>query len=132
MMRRQSCLCVLTTLTLVILSLTAPISTAQPNQPLSNTHLKWPVHSVTPDGRVRVIITKNKPKLLLAKSQRPIVHALNDNDPDYYDELPDIQVGYRRPELINQSADVELPDEIKIRLLLARKRALARHKEIWG
>jgi hypothetical protein len=60
--------------------------------------------------------------------------AFNDDDIDYYDELPDMQVGYRRPELINQTADVHdaIPDEIKIRLLLARKRALEKYRETWG
>jgi hypothetical protein len=86
---------------------------------------------VTHAGRVRVTITKTKPKLYLAKSQR-ILLVLNDDDPDYYDELPDIQVGYRRPELLNQTADVDLSDEIKIRLLLARKRALQAYHQNWS
>jgi len=86
---------------------------------------------VTHAGRVRVTITKTKPKLYLVKSQR-ILLVLDDDDPDYYDELPDIQVGYRRPELINQTAEVELSDEIKIRLLLARKRALQAYYQNWS
>jgi hypothetical protein len=86
---------------------------------------------VTHGGRVRVTITKTKPKLYLAKSQR-ILLVLNDDDADYYDELPDIQVGYRRPEVINQTADVDVSDEIKIRLLLARKRALEAYHQNWS
>jgi hypothetical protein len=86
---------------------------------------------VTPSGRVRVTITKTKPKLYLAKSQR-ILLVLNDDDTDYYDELPDIQIGYRRPELVDQTADVDLSDEIKIRLLLARKRALDAYHQNWS
>jgi len=86
---------------------------------------------VTHAGRVRVTITKTKPKLYLVKSQR-ILLVLDDDDPDYYDELPDIQVGYRRPELINQTAEVELSDEIKIRLLLAPKRPLQAYYQNWS
>jgi hypothetical protein len=84
-------------------------------------------------GRVRVTITKTKPKLYLAKSQR-ILLVLNDEDPDYYNELPDIQVGYRRPELVDQTAEVDndISDEIKIRLVLARKRALEAYHANWS
>jgi hypothetical protein len=130
-MRRQSCLCALT---LLILSSVVPISRAQDNLPLSNTHLEWPAHSVTPEGRVRVIITKTKAKLHLPKTQRPVVRlALNDNDDDYYDETPEFQIGYRRPELVDQTAEVnDISDEIKIRLLLARKRALEAYTAKWG
>jgi hypothetical protein len=129
MMRRQSCLCALT---LLILSSVVPVSQAQDNPPLSNTHLEWPAHSVTPEGRVRVIITKTKAKLHLPK--RPLARVfLNDNDDDYYDETPEFQIGYRRPELINQTADIDdISDEIKIRLLLARKRALQAYTAKWG
>jgi hypothetical protein len=132
MMRRHSCLCALT---LLILSLVVPISQAQDNPPLSNTHLEWPAHSVTPEGRVRVTITKQKPKLHLARTQRPVVRALlDDRDDDYYDETPDFQVGYRRPELVDQTAEVhdDISDEIKIRLVLARMRALQAYHANWG
>lgn len=128
MMRRESCLCVLTTLLLVILS---PVALA--NLPLRNTHLEWFVQTATVGERVRVTITKPRVKLHLAKQQRPVIRALfDDREDDYYDETPEFQVGYRRPELVNQYADVELSDEIKLRLALARMKALARHKEIWG
>lgn len=112
----------------------AQLSWAQSSPPLSNTQLEWSAPTVTADGRVRVTITKTKPKLHLARQQRPVVLlSLTDEDTNYYDEPPDLQVGYRRPELVNQTAEVEdISDEIKIRLLLARKRALERHKEVWG
>ena len=131
MIRRQSCLCALT---LLILSLIVPISQAQDSLPLSNTLLEWPAHSVTPEGRVRVIITKTKARLHLPKTQRPVIRlALNDNDDDYYDETPEFQVGYRRPELIDQTADVDdISDEIKIRLLLARRRAMEAYHKKWA
>lgn len=132
-MRRQSCLCALTTLLLATLSLTAPTSSAQPSQPLSNTRLEWPAQTVTANGRVRVTIARSKPKLHLLKAQRPIAKLfLDDTNDDYYDDLPELQVGYRRPELVNQSADLELSDDIKIRLALARMKAIKRHEELWS
>lgn len=134
MMRRRSCLCVLTIPILVILGSTAQLSWAQASPFSRNTQLEWSAPTVTHAGRVRVIITKNKPKIHLARHQRPLVLlSLNDEDTDYYDELPDLQVGYRRPELVNQTAEVEdISDEIKIRLLLARKRALQAYYTKWG
>jgi len=130
MMRRQSCL--RTLLQILILS-TLPLGLSQAESDLFwNTNpYAWSAQTVTHAGRVRVTITKTKPKLYLVKSQR-ILLVLDDDDPDYYDELPDIQVGYRRPELINQTAEVELSDEIKIRLLLARKRALQAYYQNWS
>ena len=116
---------------LILAVLISGVSRAE-SDPFWNTNpYAWSAQTVTHAGRVRVTITKTKPKLYLAKSQR-ILLVLNDDDPDYYDELPDIQVGYRRPELLNQTADVDLSDEIKIRLLLARKRALEAYHATWS
>ena len=130
-MRRYSCLCALT---LLILSSTAQLKQAQASPHLNNTRLEWSAHFATPEGRVRVIITKTKTKLRLPKIQRPVVQlSLTDDDTDYYDELPEFQVGYRRPELVDQTADVQdISDEIKIRLLLARKRALQAYHATWS
>ena len=135
MMRRQSCLCALTTLILSTLSLIAPSSSAQTNPPLNNTRLEWPALTVTREGRVRVTITKPKVKILQTRQHRLLVLLkLNDDDTDYYDELPNFQVGYRRPELVDQTAKVDndISDEIKIRLLLARKRALEAYHTTWS
>ena len=130
MMRRQSCLRTLLQI-LILSALPLGLSQAE-SDPFWNTNpYAWSAQTVTHAGRVRVTITKTKPKLYLAKSQR-ILLVLNDDDTDYYDELPDIQVGYRRPELLNQTADVDLSDEIKIRLLLARKRALEAYHATWS
>ena len=129
-MRRQSCLRTLLQI-LILVALPFGISQAE-SDPFWNTNLyAWSAQTVTQSGRVRVTITKTKPKLYLAKSQR-ILLVLNDDDADYYDELPDIQVGYRRPEVINQTADVDVSDEIKIRLLLAQKRALEAYHQNWS
>jgi len=116
------------------MALSSQPSLAQPD--LEETILSEPVVlSVIPEGRVRVSITKPRPRIQVAKPYEPVVRLfLDEDDTDYYDELPDLQVGYRRPELIDQTAQVadDISDEVKLRLLLARKRALERHKEVWS
>ena len=90
---------------------------------------------VTPVDRVRVVITKPRARIHLAKTHQPVDRlVLNEDDTDYYDELIDLQVGYRRPELVNQTAGVhdDVSDEIKLRLILARKRALEAYAKTWG
>jgi len=129
MMRRQSCLRTLLQL-LILATLPLEVSWAQSEPTWETCRSVCVAHSATHDGRVRVIITKQRPKLYLAKSQR-ILSVLNDDEGDYYDELPDIQVGYRRPELINQTTDVDLSDEIKLRLALARMKALKAYNQKW-
>jgi hypothetical protein len=121
-------------LTLVILGLISQQSHSQLAPVSDNSRSEWVAQTVTAGARVRVTITKQKPKLRLAKTQRPVVRlALNDNDDDYYDETLEFQTGYRRPELVDQTADVQdISDEIKIRLLLARKRALEAYHATWS
>ena len=131
-MRRHSCIRTLLQL-LILTVLPLGVSQAESERYWSTSPYAWSAQTVTQSGRVRVVIAKQKPKLYLAKSQR-IILVLNDDDTDYYDELPDIQVGYRRPELVNQTAELhdDLSDEIKLRLVLARKKALERYHEKWG
>lgn len=90
---------------------------------------------VTPADRARVTIKKPRQRIHLAKTHQPTARlVLNEDDTDYYDEAPEFQVGYRRPELVNQTAEVhdDLSDEIKLRLVLARKRALEAYQQNWG
>jgi hypothetical protein len=135
-MRRQSCLhTLLTALTLATLALLSQQSQAELAPILDTTsHSEWVAPTVTTEGRVRVIITKTKAKLHLPKTQRPVIRlSLEDDDSDYYDELPDLQIGYRRPELVDQTAEVEdISDEIKIRLAIARLKALEAYNKKWG
>ena len=118
---------------LILLALPLGVSHAQSDiQPVTNRY-EWSVQVATAAGRVRVTITKHKTKLRLARTQQPVVQlSVNDDGTDYYDEIPEFQVGYRRPELVDQSVDLELSDEIKIRLLLARKRALEAYHANWS
>jgi hypothetical protein len=109
-------------------------STAQPDYK-DPSHYESVARSVTPEGRVRVIVKKTRPRTYLARVQQPVIRlSAGDDDTDYYNETPEFQVGYRRPELVDQTAQVpdDLSDEIKIRLLLARKRALRAHALKWG
>ena len=132
-MRRQSCICTLLQI-LILAALPLGLSQAESDPHWNTNHYEWSAQTATPSGRVRVVITKSKPKLHLARQQRPVVLlSLDDDDTDYYNELPDLQVGYRRPELVNQTAEVhdDISDEIKIRLLLARKRALEVYHQNW-
>ena len=86
-----------------------------------------------PVDRVRVTIKKSRSRIHLARVQQPVIRlAVNDDDTDYYDEPPDLQIGYRRPELVGQSATVDLPDDIKLRLAIARIKALATYQRTWG
>jgi hypothetical protein len=122
-------------LILATLALISQQSQSQSVQALDNNLSEWVAQTAIAGGRVRVVITRQKSKLHLAKKSRPVILSqLNNDESDYYDELPDIQVGYRRPELINQTAEVhdDISDEIKIRLLLARKRALEAYRANWS
>lgn len=122
-------------LLLATLALISQKSQAELEPLLDTSPYAWVAPIATADGRVRVIITKTKAKLHLPKTQRPIVRlALNDNDDDYYNETLEFQIGYRRPELVNCTADIhdELSDKIKLRLVLAHKKALEKYHETWG
>ena len=131
-MRRRSCNHTLLQL-LILAALPLGVSQAESEPTWETCHSVCVARTVTPGGRVRVVITRQKPKLYLAKSQR-ISLVLDDDNPDYYDELPDVQVGYRRPELVDQTAKVDddISDEIKIRLVLARKRAMEAYHQNWS
>ena len=129
MMRRL--LCTLTqALALATLALINQPSWADMELHSDTNRSAWVAQTATHAGRVRVVITRQRPKYYLAKLL-PKFYADN-QDNDYYDDLPEVQVGYRRPELIDQSADVELSDAIKIRLALARLKALRRYEATWS
>ena len=122
-------------LMLATLAAVSQQSQAELDRYLDHNHSEWVAPTVTADGRVRVIITKAKSKLHLPKPHRPVIRlSVDDDDSDYYDELPELQIGYRRPELIDQTAKIhdDISDEIKIRLLLARKRALEAYHSTWS
>jgi hypothetical protein len=89
----------------------------------------------TSADRVRVVVTKPRQRIHLARVQQPVIRlSVDDDDTDYYDETPEFQIGYRRPELVNQTVQVhhDLSDEVKLRLVLARKKALEAYNRTWG
>ena len=80
-------------------------------------------------------LQKAKPKLHLPRTLKPLSNLqLEDDDDDYYNETLEFQIGYRRPELVNQTgkAHDDLSDEVKLRLVLARKKALEAYDRNWG
>ena len=122
-------------LILATLALINNQSQAESDHRWDTNRLGWDVQTAIVGARVRVTITKQKPKLYLARSKQYVARLLADDDgDDYYDDLPDVQIGYRRPELIDQTAEIhdDISDEIKIRLLLARKRALEAYDRKWA
>lgn len=135
MMRRRSCIHTLFQ-PLILAALALGVNQAQAqSEPAWNINpYAWSAQTVTAGERVRVIITKTKPKIHLARQPRPILLLrLNDDDSDYYDELPEFQVGYRRPELVNQTGEVDdLSDSIKLRLAIARAKAMAAYHANWS
>ena len=59
----------------------------------------------------------------------------NDNDDDNEDYTQDVQVGYRRPNIVQDTQDQLIDDEplsdyVVVRLAVARARALARYREL--
>ncbi len=80
--------------------------------------------------RTRSVLVRAVPK---AQRRLLVTNDLSDGDdgPPGSSEL-DLQVPYRRPELIKVSdADDDLSDYVKTRLLIARVRALAKYQETW-
>ncbi len=81
--------------------------------------------------RTKSVLVRAVPK---AQRRLLITNDLSDGDdgPPGSSEL-DLQVPYRRPELIKVSdADDDLSDYVKTRLLIARVRALAKYQETWA
>jgi hypothetical protein len=63
--------------------------------------------------------------------------SLDDSDDDDSDDFPDIQIAYRRPNLIQcndkcDHQDEDLSDHVKFRLWLARQIALKKFNEVHG
>jgi len=68
---------------------------------------------------------------------RSNLSELDDDDDDDFDDFPDIQVAYRRPNLIKYNdkcdlQDEDLSDHIVFRLWLARQLALKKFNEVHG
>jgi len=131
MLRRSRCLHLIL---LLMAAMASPPSLAQLDYE-ETPPSEYVARIVTPVDRVRVTIKKPRARIHLARVQQPVIRlAVNDNDTDYYDESPDLQVGYRRPELFDQTADIhdDISDEIKIRLLLARLKAVNAYNNKWA
>ena len=80
---------------------------------------------------LKVPLKRTTKKLLSQLRSNP--SDLDDNDdPVGPDEL-DLQSPYRRPELVkNKDVDDDVSDHVKTRLLIARLRALEKHRNKWA
>lgn len=74
---------------------------------------------------------KATPRLHLPRTLLRSNLAFEDDDIQYYDETLGFHVGYRRPEL-ESVKEPELSDSVRLRLFLARVRAIERYHEVWG
>lgn len=80
--------------------------------------------------RTKSVLARAVPK---AQRRLLIANDLSDGDdgPPGSGEL-DLQVPYRRPEIINDVDTDQLSDYVKTRLLIARTRAMKRYRETWA
>lgn len=74
--------------------------------------------------------TRSHIKISLPRSLRPVLICQADDDDGDDDQL-DVQVAYRRPDLIENS-ELSLSDYVKLRLDNARRLALLEHHKHWG
>ena len=72
-----------------------------------------------------------KKHIPLPRTLKPLARIDIDDDDDYWDDVMDLQVSYRRPELINND-DLPLSDYVTLRLANARRLALDEYRRIWG
>jgi hypothetical protein len=66
--------------------------------------------------------------------RRLVIHDVDDDDDDGPD--PDdisLHVGFRRPDVYvhKHTADTDVSDYVKVRLAVARAKAMAKYKEVW-
>lgn len=121
---------------LLLASGTSPASTNNPNNQNGPTTLV--VQTVT-KSEVHLAKTQTVPKPKFAKllpktkrHQQQLLtnHAIDDCEVDNISDL-DLQIGYRRPELVDDAdSDSELSDYVKQRLATAREAALSRFREV--
>jgi len=86
-----------------------------------------------PQPRTKKITVKKvavQVKIHLPRSLRSAVQ-LEVSDDDSDDGNMDLQIAYRRPDLVDNS-ELPLSDYVTLRLAHARRLALAKYQEIWG
>ena len=70
-------------------------------------------------------------KLLRSNPYRKAFLLNNKDDTTVIDD-DNVYVGYRRPQIVADTFDVDISDTIKWRLFLARQLALLKYDEKWG
>lgn len=77
---------------------------------------------------VPVPVKKHVP---VPRALKPLIQHNIDQDDDESDDSIDLQVAYRRPDLVDNS-ELPLSDYVRLRLAHARRLALEEYRRIWG
>jgi len=80
--------------------------------------------------KITVKKSEAQAKIYLPRSFRLAVRLEIDDD-DRDDDSIDLQIAYRRPDLVDNS-ELPLTEYVRLRLAHARRLALAKYQEIWG
>ena len=83
--------------------------------------------------RVKQIAVKKsevQAKIHLPRSLRPVL-TTGASDDDRDDDSIDLQIAYRRPDLVDNS-ELPLTEYVRLRLAHARRLALEEYRRIWG
>jgi hypothetical protein len=97
----------------------------------ANYHTTTPATvKVTP---VTVTAKKSQAKkhILLPRTLKPLARMNMDEDDDNYHDDMDLQVSYRKPDLVD-NRELPLSDYVTLRLANARRLALDEYRRIWG
>ena len=91
-------------------------------------------HTTTPaTAKVITVAKKSQAKkhIPLPRTLKPLARMdMDEDDDNYYDDM-DLQVSYRRPDLVDNS-ELPLSDYVTLRLANARRLALEEYRRIWG
>ena len=74
---------------------------------------------------------QTKKHLQRPRALKPLARMDIDEDDDYWDDLVDLQISYRRPDLVDNS-ELPLSDYVRLRLAHARRLAMDQYQKIWG
>jgi hypothetical protein len=82
---------------------------------------------------VTVTVKKSQAKkhIPLPRTLKPLARMDMDEDDDNYRDDIDLQVSYRKPDLVDNS-ELPLSDYVRLRLAHARRLALEEYRRIWG
>jgi hypothetical protein len=88
----------------------------------------------TPVSRIKKVkhtVLVTQIKMHLPRSLKPFVTVIKAEDDHDNDDSFDLQVAYRRPDLVDNNK-LPLSDYVQLRLANARRLALDEYRRIWG